>query len=60
MDSLAGRLGINLLKKAKQDPRTMDALLGAISYQTMPIVRRIIPELVAAVKERGEEALYQR
>jgi len=27
--------------------------------EVMPIVRKIIPELVAAVKERGEEALYQ-
>lgn len=32
---------------------------GMTRDEAMPIVRKIIPELVAAVKERGEEALYQ-
>ena len=33
--------------------------LGMTRDEAMPIVRKIIPELVAAVQERGEEALYQ-
>jgi len=33
---------------------------GITREQTTPIAREIITELVAAVKERGEEALYQR
>ncbi|MHA1597931.1 MAG: DUF2927 domain-containing protein [Alphaproteobacteria bacterium] len=32
---------------------------GMTRAEAMPIVRQIIPELVAAVKERGEAALYQ-
>ncbi len=32
---------------------------GMTRDEAMPIVRKIIPELVAAVQERGEEALYQ-
>ena len=32
---------------------------GMTREESMPIVRKIIPELVAAIKERGEEALYQ-
>jgi hypothetical protein len=32
---------------------------GMTRDEAMPIVAKIIPELVAAVKERGEEALYQ-
>ena len=33
---------------------------GMTREQTTPLARIIIEELVAAVKERGEEALYQR
>ena len=33
---------------------------GMTRDEAMPIVREIIPELVKAVKERGEQALYQR
>jgi len=33
--------------------------IGMTREQAMPIVRQIIPELVAAVRERGEAALYQ-
>jgi hypothetical protein len=32
---------------------------GMTRAEAMPIVRQIIPELVTAVKERGEAALYQ-
>jgi len=32
---------------------------GMTRDEVMPIVRKIIPELVAAVQEHGEEALYQ-
>ncbi len=33
---------------------------GMTRDEAMPIVQKIIPELVTAVKEKGEEALYQR
>jgi len=32
---------------------------GMTRAEAMPIVRQIIPELVTAVKEHGEAALYQ-
>ena len=62
MDSLAERLGINLSKKAKRDPRTMDALLGAISFHKQTAKEKFqtlskIASLAYSFPEFGKEGL---
>lgn len=56
---LPDRLTINdkILVRTLYDSRIKPAMTRK---ETEPIAREIIEELVAAVKERGEEALYQR
>lgn len=56
---LPDRLSINdrILVRAFYDKRIKP---GMTRKQTEPIARQIIEELVAAVKQRGEKALYQR
>ena len=56
---MAGTLSINdkILVRTLYDSRIKPEMKRR---ETEPIARKIIEELVAAVKVRGEEALYQK